>query len=46
MSACVNMEEKTAADLRKLGKRCLLVHLTDVEEDDQVNINIEKITQS
>jgi len=32
MSACENMEEKTAADV----KRCLLVRWTYVEEDDQV----------
>ena len=35
MSACENMEKKAATDVRKLGKRCLLVRWSNVEEVDQ-----------
>ena len=40
MSACDNMAEKTPTDVRKLGKRGLLVRWSNVEEEDQVIINI------
>ena len=40
MSACDNMEKKAATDVRKLGKRCLLVRWSNVEEVDHVIINI------
>ena len=42
MSACDNMEEKAPTDVKQLGKRSLLVPLTDGEEVVQVIINIDR----
>ena len=39
-AACDNIEEKAPTDVRKLEKRCLLVHWSNVEMSDQVIINI------